>query len=75
MARRTPAVIQPAGDGTDEVHLESYDDQDHRYLRIVVTTAQMRIGYHPASDGDAAKMPDNSVGIDLARCRLVRSPR
>ena len=63
---RAPMVIQPAGDGVDQVILESYDDQDYGYLRILVTTRQLRIEYHPASDGAAAKTPDDAVTIDLA---------
>ncbi len=39
-ALRTPQVIQAAKGGTDEVRLESYDDQDYGYLRIVATAAQ-----------------------------------
>jgi hypothetical protein len=68
---RVPAVIEPAGDGEDKVVLESYDDQDFGYLRIIVTTAQLRIEYHPASDGDSAKTPDDFVTIDLATRKLV----
>lgn len=51
--------------------LENYDDQDDGYLRIVVTASQLRIEYHPASDGDRAKTPDDFVTIDLASRKLV----
>jgi hypothetical protein len=62
---RTPATI--LDDGTQQVVLTSYDDQDYGYLRIIVDSKQLRIEYHPASDGDGAKTPDDSVTVDLAR--------
>jgi hypothetical protein len=31
----------------------------------------LHIEYHPASDGDAAKTPDDSVTVDLASRKLV----
>jgi hypothetical protein len=64
-ALRTPTTIQT--DATQHVVLNSYDDQDYGYLRIVVDARQLRIEYHPASDGKGAKTPDDSVTIDLAR--------
>jgi hypothetical protein len=64
-------VIQAASAHADQVVLESYDDQDYGYLRIVVNEAQLRIEYHPASDGPGAKTPDDSVTVDLATRRLV----
>lgn len=51
--------------------LENYDDQDYGYLRIVATTSQLRIEYHPASDGEEAKTPDDFVTVDLATRKLV----
>jgi hypothetical protein len=39
--------------------------------RIVVTQKQLRIEYHPASDGDAAKTPDDLVAVDLSTRELV----
>ena len=45
---------------------ENYDDLDYGYLRLIVTAAQLRIEYHPASDGAGAKTPDDSVTVDLA---------
>jgi hypothetical protein len=68
---RTPSVIQQATHGTDQVVLENYDDQDYGYLRIVVTQTQLRIEYHPASDGPAARTPDDFVTVDLKQRRLV----
>jgi hypothetical protein len=68
---RTPTVIQPADSGVDEVTLESYDDADYGYLRLVVTAATLTIEYHPASDGAGMKTPDDAVTIDLAT-RTIR---
>lgn len=62
---RTPQIIQAANRKTDQVVLENYDDQHYGYLRIVATATQLRIEYHPASDGTDAKTPDDSVTIDL----------
>jgi len=67
---RTPQVLPVAGHA-DKVMLESYDDQDYGYLRIVVTATQLRIEYHPASDGTEAKTPDDVVTVDLATRKLV----
>jgi hypothetical protein len=68
---RAPTVLQAAGNAKDMVRLENYDDQDFGYLRIVVTEKQLRIEYHPAPDGDAAKTPDDVVAVDLASRKLV----
>ncbi len=46
--------------------LESYDDSDYGYLRIVVNAATMTIEFHPESDGGTVKTPDDSVTINLA---------
>jgi len=70
-ALRVPNEIEEAAAGTDRVVLENYDDQDYGYLRIVVDASQLRIEYHPASDGSAAKTPDDIVMVDLARHRLA----
>jgi hypothetical protein len=40
-------------------------------LRIVVTSGQLRIEYHPASDGPATKTPDDFVTVDLKSRKLV----
>ena len=61
----------PASATGDEVRLENYDDRDYGYLRIVATASQLRIEYHPAGDGDAAKTPDDSVTVDLATRQFV----
>ena len=68
---RAPTVLQVAGKGKDLVRLENYDDQDFGYLKIVVTQKQLRIEYHPAPDGDAAKTPDDVVAVDLSTRTLV----
>ena len=67
---RTPQQLQVTGHA-DKVVLENYDDQDYGYLRVVVTASQLRIEYHPASDGDGAKTPDDFVTVDLASRKLV----
>jgi hypothetical protein len=67
---RTPQALQVTGHA-DKVTLENYDDQDYGYLRVVVTASQLRIEYHPASDGTAAKTPDDFVTVDLASRKLV----
>ena len=67
---RTPQALQITGHA-DKVTLENYDDRDYGYLRVVVTAAQLRIEYHPASDGAGAKTPDDFVTVDLASRKLV----
>jgi hypothetical protein len=64
---RTPQVIQAASTSADQVVFENYDDQNYGYLRIVATGSQLRIEYHPASDGVNAKTPDDSVTVDLQK--------
>jgi hypothetical protein len=65
-AIRVPMAQPTLSDGQDQVTLENYDFTDYGYLRIIVTESQLRIEYHPASDGEAAKTPDDSVTVDLA---------
>lgn len=67
---RVPMVIS---DGEDKIVFENYDDTDFGYLRIVINDSQMRIEYHPASDGDAAKTPDDTVTVDLKSRKLISS--
>jgi len=55
----------------DSVTFESYDDKNYGYLRILVDPAQLRIEYHPASDGSQTKTPDDSVTVDLATGTLI----
>jgi len=68
---RTPQVIQKAQGTADQVVLENYDDQNYGYLRIVVTQAQLRIEYHPATDGPQTKTPDDFVTVDLNTRKLA----
>ena len=69
---RTPAPQPAYEDGYSSVTLENYDDQDFGYLRVVVNATQLRIEYHPASDGSEAKTPDDAVTVDLASHKLVQ---
>jgi hypothetical protein len=55
----------------DQVTLENYDDEDYGYLRIIASATQLRIEYHPASDGTGAKTPDDIVTVDLASRTFV----
>ncbi|MBV9508119.1 MAG: metallophosphoesterase [Acidobacteriia bacterium] len=68
---RTPAVQATLSDGHDTVVFENYDDQDFGYLRIMVNAAQLRIEYHPASDGANSKTPDDFVTVDLASRQIA----
>jgi hypothetical protein len=65
MPPRAPQLFQAATATDDAVTFENYDDTDYGYLRLIVTGTQLRIEYHPASDGAGAKTPDDSVTIDL----------
>jgi hypothetical protein len=57
---RTPYKID------DTLTLESYEDADFGYLRVVVNATTMRIEFHPESDGGTSKTPDDQVTITLA---------
>jgi hypothetical protein len=57
---RTPYVID------DTLTLESYDDTDYGYLRVIVNATTMTVEFHPQSDGSVTKTPDDTVTIDLA---------
>jgi hypothetical protein len=70
-AMRTPMVIPDPATGGDTIVLENYDSQHYGYLRLVVTAAQLRIEYHPASDGANAATPDDFVTVDLKTRTLV----
>ncbi|HYK37128.1 metallophosphoesterase family protein [Alloacidobacterium sp.] len=56
---RTPYPID------SELTLNSYDDTDYGYLRVVVNAQTMRIEYHPASDSSTTKTPDDVVTVNL----------
>jgi Calcineurin-like phosphoesterase len=64
-----PIFAQP--EAGDTVTFESYDDASYGYARILVNAQQLRIEYHPASDGLTTKTPDDSVTVDLASGTLV----
>jgi hypothetical protein len=68
---RVPMKQPGLSNGTDQVVFESYDDQDFGYLRVIADPKQLRIEYHPATDGAAAKTPDDSVTVDLATSTIV----
>jgi len=57
---RTPYTI----DST--LTLESYDDTDYGYLRIVINATSLGIEFHPQHDGGRTKTPDDVVTVDLA---------
>ena len=61
----------PVPKGADPVTLENYDGTEYGYLRIIANDKQLRIEYHPASDGTAAKTPDDFVTVDLEHRKLV----
>jgi hypothetical protein len=70
-ALRTPQTIVSKTADDDAVTFENYDDTDYGYLRVIVDPQQLRIEYHPASDGLNSKTPDDSVTIDLATRKFV----
>jgi len=57
---RTPYQIDSS------LTLESYDDTDYGYLRIVVNAQTLRIEFHPQRDGGRTKTPDDVVTVTLA---------
>jgi hypothetical protein len=57
---RTPYTI----DST--LTLESYDDTDYGYLRVIVSATTLTVEFHPQSDGGTTKTPDDTVTIDLS---------
>ena len=46
--------------------LESYDDTDYGYLRLVVNEETLTIEYHPQGDGATTKTPDDKVTVTLS---------
>lgn len=70
-ALRTPANQDELSDGSDTIVFENYDDQDFGYLRLIVNAQQLRIEYHPSSDGASAKTPDDSVTVDLQTRKIA----
>jgi hypothetical protein len=67
-----PALRAPmALSSIQGVTFENYDDTDYGYLRVLVNAQQLRIEYHPASDGAVSKTPDDFVTVDLTTRTLV----
>jgi hypothetical protein len=56
---RTPYKVD------DTLTLESYDDTDYGYLRMVVNAQTLTIEFHPQSDGGTTKTPDDTVTVNL----------
>jgi hypothetical protein len=46
--------------------LNSYDDTDYGYLRVVVNATTLTIEFHPEHDGGTTKTPDDTVTVTLA---------
>ncbi len=57
---RTPYTID------NTLTLESYDDTDFGYLRVIVNAETLSIEFHPQSDGGTTKTPDDVVTVNLA---------
>ena len=68
---RVPVDQPTLSSNGDSVTFENYDDQDFGYLRVTVNAQQLRIEYHPMSDGAAAKTPDDHVTVDLATYKIA----
>jgi hypothetical protein len=68
---RTPVAQAALSNGNDAITFENYDDTDYGYLRVIADAAQLRIEYHPQSDGEDSKTPDDFVTVDLATRKLV----
>lgn len=68
---RTPVAQPPLSNGHDTITFENYDDTDYGYLRVIVDAAQLRIEYHPQSDGEDSKTPDDFVTVEIATRKLV----
>ncbi len=64
-----PVFAQP--EANDSVSFNSYDDANFGYCRVLVDSTQLRIEYHPASDGPSTKTPDDSVTVALATGTLT----
>jgi hypothetical protein len=57
---RTPYPIDTS------LTLNSYDDTDFGYLRVIVNAETLTIEFHPQSDGATTKTPDDTVTVTLA---------
>ena len=58
-AIRTPVAV------SSTLTFENYDDQHYGYLRVIVDATNLRVEFHPASDGAAMKTPDDVVTVNL----------
>jgi len=70
-ALRTPMKVNST------LTLESYDDTDYGYPRIVADTTNLLTEYHPASDGAGAKTPNGTVTVFIppfAKCAKDGAP-
>jgi hypothetical protein len=57
---RTPYKVD------DTLTLNSYDDTDYGYLRVVVDAQSLSIEFHPEADGGTTKTPDDVVTVNLS---------
>ena len=64
-----PQFAQP--EMKDSVSFDSYDDKDYGYCRVLVDANQLRIEYHPASDGGTTKTPDDAVTVQLSDGTMI----
>lgn len=58
---RTPYPI------SNTLTLNSVDDTDFGYLRVIVDAQTLTVEYHPQHDGGATKTPDDRVTVNLAK--------
>jgi hypothetical protein len=58
-------------DGADEPVLTLAEALGDKGDSIIVNKTQLRIEYHPASDGADSKTPDDTVTVDLASRKLA----
>ncbi len=56
---RTPYKID------DTLTLESYDDTNYGYMRVIVNATSMTVEFHPESDGGVTKTPNDRVTVNL----------
>jgi hypothetical protein len=59
-----------AKDGRETPYLVA-GNGGHAISRLIVDPTQLRIEYHPQSDGEASKTPDDYVTVELATRQIV----
>jgi len=64
-----PGFAQP--ERKDSVSFDNYDFETFGYLRVIVDSKQLRIEFHPQSDGVTTKTPDDFVTVLLENGTLV----